>query len=125
MAIDNSLVCITAEAAADLSTKQYHFVAYNSSSQVASVASAGAEADAVLQDKPAAQGRACSIAISGVSKVVASAAITAGAAVTSNNAGRAQTATTGNRVLGKALESASAAGDVIKVLLKLAGAPNA
>lgn len=123
MATESTLVSLSAEAGSDLSTKQYYFVVRNSSGQLA-LAGNGATADGVLQDKPAAAGRAAAYAISGLSKVVAGAAIARGAQVASDANGKAKTAVTGNRVLGRAHIAAAADGDVISVILKLQGEPN-
>ncbi len=115
----NALECITFESSGDLSTSQYLFVDLNSSAQIAVETSAGANVIGVLQDKPAAQGRAAAVAISGVSLVVAGAAFDAGAKITVDTAGKAQTATTGNFIHGIALKAAGAANDVVPVLLML------
>lgn len=79
----------------------------------------------MLQNAPSAAGYAATVAISGVSQVIAGAAITRGDSVASGSAGKAKTATSGNRVLGLALSAAAADGDIIRVLLKVQGAPNA
>lgn len=94
----------TFEAGQDLSTKQYYFVTMASDGQV-DPTGAGAAADGVLQNAPAAAGRAASVAISGRVKVVAGGTITAGANVASNASGAVVAASTGNIVLGKALEA--------------------
>lgn len=124
MATEISLTTIPVAAGADHSANQYRFVTINSSGQ-AVLSGNGASADGVLQDKPSAAGRIGAVGILGVSKVVAGAAITRGADVASDANGKAKTAATGNRVLGKALEAAAADGDWITVLLKVSGAPNA
>lgn len=112
-------------ASADLSASQYRFAVINSSGQLAIVASNGANADGVLVTKPSAQGQAGSLQYDGVAKVVVASAVTAGDAISSSANGRAQTATTGQRVLGRAMESASGAGQIVAVLLKVGGEPNA
>lgn len=56
---------------------------------------------------------------SGVSKVVAGAALAAGAQVTSDAEGRARAIAAGENVNGKTLEAAGGAGTVIAVLLKV------
>ena len=70
----------------------------------------------VLQNAPAV-GEGMSIAYGGVSKVVAGAAITADAIITTNGSGRAVTVTSGDMAAGRALEAADADGDVITALL--------
>lgn len=126
----------TLEASADLSTHRYKLVAVNGSGQVA-LAGAGDMAIGVLQNKPSAQGRSATVRVSGVSKVVAGAAVSAGAQVTSDANGKAVTATaatvdtttssasegvTASNVIGIALEAAGADGEVIPVALLHAGA---
>lgn len=98
----------TIEAAGDLSAKQYHFGVINSSGQIAAVSVAGAAADGVILNAPAAQGRATTVAKVGRVKVVAAGNINAGANVASDNAGKAVTASSTNIILGKALEAAAA-----------------
>lgn len=116
MATQEALTCITREAGADLSAKQYHFVNMSSDGQVDAVASAGAQGIGVLQDKPTAAGQAACIAVYGVSKVVAGADVTAGNRVQADGNGKAIAATTGDFVMGVAL-TAGNSGDLIEVLL--------
>lgn len=127
----------TLEAGSDLSTHQHKFVLVNSSGQVA-LAGAGGPAIGVLQNKPSAQGHSASVRVLGVSKVVAGAAVTRGDQVASDANGKAATASQantrtddtgvvsdpliGSNVLGIALETAAADGDIISVLLLHAGA---
>jgi hypothetical protein len=125
MAYELRLETITLPSAADLSTKQYHFVYTDSAGRAALQTSAGANCDGVLQNKPAAIDRAAGIATGGISKVSCSEAIAAGAKVAVHTTGQAKTAVSGNRVLGVAVEAATAANDIIPVLLKLEGEPNA
>lgn len=73
----------------------------------------------VLQNKPQAVGEAATVAIAGVSLVVAGATFTGGEAVKSTSTGTAAVATAGTDVvIGQAL-TAGVAGDLISVLLKL------
>lgn len=107
----------TLKASADLSAKQYHFVSISGTGTVNSTG-AGLGAVGVVQNKPA-SGEAAEIDCDGVTKVVAGAAITPGteARVMSDANGAAITATATNKVLGVALEAATAAGQVIAVKL--------
>lgn len=106
------------EASADLSAKQFHFLtAPDANKRTTFVGTQGAMSIGVLQNKPSAAGQAAEVMQNGISKVVAHAAVAAGAAVASSNTGRAITAATGNRVLGVAMEAAANAGEVIAVLL--------
>ncbi len=97
----------TFEAGQDLSAKQYHFVTMASDGQV-DPTGAGAAADGVLQNAPAAAGRAAAVAVVGRVKVLCGGTISANANVASNASGQAVAATTGNIVLGKALEAGAA-----------------
>jgi len=116
MAYKNNQVCISLEAGQDLSAKQYFFVSVASDGQVDPTGD-GAAAVGVLQNDPAAAGRAAEICIGGVTKVSAGGTIAAGAAVASDAAGEAVTATTGDVILGTALEGASD-GDVISIVFQ-------
>ena len=113
---------VSIPASGDLSTKQYFLGTIDSNGQVA-VTGAAAAADGVIQNDPAAQGRATSLLSTrgSVSKAVAGAAISAGAALEADSSGRVVTRSSGVRV-GKALEAAGAAGDIISVLLYLESA---
>ena len=117
MAFEEQLKSISREASADLSAKQYHFMVVNSSGLLAA-AGAGVAIDGVLQDKPDAANIAGTLGISGVTKVVAAEAITAGDDIAPDAAGKGVVAsTTGDVVAGKALEDASGTGFIFAMLL--------
>lgn len=78
-------------ATSDLSTKQYRFGKVGASG-VSPASVAGEPVDGIIQDAPEAAGRPVSLAYSGVSKVVASAAITKGTRVQATADGKAVTA---------------------------------
>lgn len=120
MATQNIAHCITLEAGSDLSASQFHFVSVAADGQV-DLTGAGAYAEGVLQDKPNAAGVAARVAIGGVVKVEAGASVTRGAEVASNAAGECVDATTGNIILGTALE-AGADGEIIEILFHPRGA---
>lgn len=65
-----------------------------------------------------AAGKAATIVVSGVTKVAAGAAVAKWASVQSDATGRAVTAASGGRPQGMALEAATAAGQIIAVLLR-------
>lgn len=68
------------------------------------------------------QGKGASVRLEGISEVEAGAAVAKGAEVMSDTSGRCVTAATaGNRVVGVALQAASASGDRIAVRLALPG----
>lgn len=109
----------TAVAVTDLSNNQYHFLRNTSATQVnVSSLAIGAINNmvGVLQNKPI-SGAAATIGLTGQSKVVAGAAVTENTWLTTNSSGRAITATSGDLIGAVALESASADGEVITVLL--------
>ena len=93
----------------------------NSSGQLA-LPSAGGDVDGILQDKPNAVGVEAQLGILGVSKLtVGAAGVTAGDLIQTDAAGKAVTAaTTGHKILGKALAT-GAAGVVIPFLFQQKG----
>ena len=127
----------TFEAGADLSTKQYYAVKLDSNGQVV-VAGAGEAAIGILQNKPAAAGRAAQVRVSGVSHWVAGGAIAGASRVAPHGDGKAQVAVAasgdtqagaaadtvvGSFVLGRILGTAAAAsGDWAPVLITHEGA---
>jgi hypothetical protein len=121
MATQDNMLCVTLEAGADLSTKQFYFVSVASDGQIDPTGD-GLDADGVLQDAPAAAGRAALVAIAGKVKVVCGGAVTRGGPVASDSAGKAVNATTaGDIILGTALET-GADGRIIEILFQPRGA---
>lgn len=106
--------CVTFEAGADLSTKQYYFVSVSADGQIDPTGD-GAYAVGVLQNKPAAAGRAATVAIAGKVKVECGGTVTRGGPVASDANGKAVDAATGDVILGEALET-GASGSVIAIL---------
>ena len=121
MSTSRDLFNISASAAADYSSNQYYAVKLTAEGPppTATVCStAGEQAQGILQDDPAAAGRGCTVRMLGTSKAVAGAAITFLDRVTVDSSGRVVTATANSDgVIGRALRAATAAGDVIEVLL--------
>jgi len=115
MANEEILSGISMKAKVDLSSSQYLFVKVSGDMEV-DLAGDGENAIGVLQDKPV-LGDYGNVGVMGVSKVVASAIIAAGAKVASTAAGKAVTAVATKHVLGQALEAAAADGEIISVLL--------
>lgn len=119
MSYTENMTVISAVASADLSASQYEAVDFNSDGQIAVVGTKGAKSVGVLQDKPSAAGRVGVVAIGGVCKVAAGAAITAGVELIVDATGRAVTKDGAEQfVMGTALADASAAGEIIPVKLK-------
>lgn len=118
MAVENFHTPISLVAVADYSsTGQHRFVTINSSGQALRVAAANEDIVAgVLRNAPLAGG-AASIQDRGLAKVELGATVNAGAAVTTDNVGRAVTATTGQFCHGICIEG-GAVGNIGTVLLK-------
>jgi hypothetical protein len=120
MAFEQTLRSIGVPASADLSASQFCFMTVNSSGQLAAP-TAGGDADGILQDKPNAQGVQGELAMLGVSKVVVgTGGVTAGDLLATDASGKAVTATTGNKILGRALAT-GAAGVIIPALIQQKG----
>jgi len=120
MATQDNMLCVTLEAGADLSTKQFYFVSVAADGQIDPTGD-GLDADGVLQDAPAAAGRAALVAIAGKVKVVCGGVVTRGGPVASDASGTAVNPATGDIVLGTALET-GAAGRIIEILFQPRGA---
>ena len=98
MALQERINPLSVPANADLSASQFCFVAVNSSGRLILPATAGDDCIGVLQDKPAAAGRAGEVALlqgSGRLKVVAGASLTPGNKVQANTSGHAIVAASG------------------------------
>ncbi|MCP4570688.1 MAG: hypothetical protein GY841_24145 [FCB group bacterium] len=94
MAFEGILTCLPgATASADLSSYKNTFVNDGSAGIINNTTNGGL-CDGVLLDAPAAAGRAARVAVSGIAKVKAGAAVVDGAKVMSNAVGKAITAVT-------------------------------
>lgn len=83
-------------ASADLSTKQYYIMEHDSTNDELATADAATDQPAgILQNKPAADGRAALIRVAGHSKVMAGETLTAGNLVGTNAQGSATAITPG------------------------------
>lgn len=120
MATQDNMLCVTLEAGADLSTKQFYFVSVAADGQIDPTGD-GLDADGVLQDAPAAAGRAALVAVAGKVKVVCGGVVTRGGPVASDASGTAVNPATGDIILGTALET-GAAGRIIEILFQPRGA---
>jgi hypothetical protein len=117
MAYESNLDTRSVVMAADYSAKQYMAIALDGTGKGA-VPAAGADAYGVVQTKPIV-GQVGTVAVGGVSKMVAGAAVAAGADVAVDAQGRAIAATTGAYAIGKATLAASGAGVIISVDLDI------
>lgn len=97
--------------------KQYRFVKVTGANQVG-LAGAGEASVGVMQNKPQVVGQAATVAIHGISMVMAGAALDAGDTVEADSEGRAITSTTG-AVGGIALAAAGQANELVPVLLQV------
>jgi hypothetical protein len=116
MAFEVDQLTISLPCATDLSAKQYCAVTVDGNGNAALPADGGV-AIGVLQNNPKA-GQTAAVRVAGVSYMVASAAVNAGQLVTTDANGQAKPAATGNHVVGIALDSVAAAGEIVSVLLK-------
>jgi hypothetical protein len=131
MALQGHGTDISLIAAADFTGKQFHLVKVDANGKAA-LAGLGEAAVGVLQDNVPAGEPAC-VRVHGITKVVADAAIAAGANVKSSadaqaataaattvntsDAGAASDPVIGSNVIGVALEAAANAGEIISMLL--------
>jgi len=109
---------ITLTAGEDLSAKQYYLATISTGADnTASLAGDGNKAYVILNEPST--GQAASLAIGGVTKVVAGAGFTRGDKLASNGSGKAIAAVVGGtkHVVGFALESASGDGAVVRMLV--------
>jgi len=114
MAYYDNQKCVSFEAGSDLSSNQFQFVDVSADGQV-DLSGDGAYAIGILQNEPAAAGRAAEVAINGKTQVKCGGTVTAGGPVASDASGQAVDATSGDVILGEAME-AGASGEVITIL---------
>lgn len=121
MAESDGPTASTWETSTDLSNALYHGIRLTAAYRCAlAVSAADGGLQGVLINKPPAQGGFCSVAYFGKCKMVAGGAVAALSLVAVNASGRAALATSGQYVLGRALEAAAADGDIITVMLNCA-----
>lgn len=120
MAFSDGMNTVTLVAGQDLSAKQFYFVSVSADGKIDPTGD-GASADGVLQNDPAADGRAAEVAIGGIVKVMCGGVVTRGGNVASDASGTAVDAATGDVILGKALET-GATGSVISIIFQPRGA---
>ncbi len=117
MSYYESVTRISLLASADMSANMYKFVTMTSTGFALNTLAGGPCLGVLDINDADALGKRGSIAIAGVTKVEASAAIAVGAQVASTALGLAVTAGAEDFAQGFALEAAAAAGDIIAVLL--------
>lgn len=119
MAFEDKVQSVSLVAGADLSAKQFTFVEVGSSGTVVTP-SAGAMADGVMYGAPI-SGNVGEVAIGGVVRVKCGGVVTNGGPVATDGNGLAVNATTGNIILGTALET-GAANAIIAMIFNPRGA---
>ena len=109
---------ITRKAGKDLSTEQYHFVKMGGAAGHVDVCNSASDfVLGVLQNKPNAANKLCTIRVMGTTKVICSDTVTEMSRVgTSSNGGCVMKNVDGGLVAGIALE-AGVIGDIIEILL--------
>ena len=115
MAVTESRNTRTFIAGEDLSAAQFKFVTLESDGQVDLADLAGEQCIGIVENDPAA-GAEATVVVAGKTRVVAGGTIAAGAAVATDAAGDAVTASTGNIIMGYAME-AGVDGQVIAIEL--------
>jgi hypothetical protein len=120
--LTDSQVVLSIPAGADLSAKQYTFVKISGTGVVSTAAATDAPIGVLLNDPK--EGETAAVAVSGVVKLKASAAIVAGVLVGTTSTGTAVTLSAGTDttkyILGRAITAAGAAGDIITVAINCA-----
>ena len=104
-------------AGADLSAKRNLIVKLHSTAMQVVVAGAGELSLGVLLNNPAEAGREATVRTTGIAKVAAGAAVTLGADVAADAAGKCVAATSGDFPIGIAMSAVSNADEVLSVLL--------
>jgi hypothetical protein len=123
MATEQKLEVVSLPANADLSAKQYYAAKLSNASGTAKVDVAGVDdfIVGIIQNDANAAGRAVEVGISGISKVILGASVTAADTLTCDTNGKAITRASGDAyAIGVALTSGSS-GDIISVLLRPVG----
>ena len=120
--ISNYSVKVTLVAAADLSTKQYHFVKLDNTGKAAAIAAITDVPIGVLQNAPT-SGQEAEVLVSGGTKLVAGELLTLPAFLSVTSAGRADKVAvtdTTQYVVAQALTASGADGEVITAVVNCA-----
>lgn len=121
MAVQNLGKLHTFEAGQDLSGSQFCFVTMAADAQIDPTVDGGC-ADGVLQNVPAATGRAANVMIGiGVTKIKTGGVFAVADLLASDSTGRAVLAACGDCILGKALEAATAVNQYVTMLYRRQG----
>lgn len=118
MAVEQPGQAESLQAAADLSDWQFRFVKLDANGQVAKVTANTDQPYGILQDKPAAQGRAAYVMINGISKLVGAANLAKGDFIGTDATGRGEAvafATANRSIVGTCRTDNSVANGLISV----------
>lgn len=120
--LSDSQVVLSIPAGADLSTKQYTFVKLSGSTVISAAAATDLPIGVLVNDPKS--GETAAVAVSGIVKLKASAAIAVGALVGTTSTGTGVTLVAGTDttkyILGRAVTAAGASGDIITVAVNCA-----
>jgi hypothetical protein len=119
MASSQSPITVTFPAAGDLSAKQHYIMELQSDGQVDAANAATDVPLGILLNDPSVENEEALVAIGGIVKVSADAAISVGDLVGPSADGQAVAKTAdADHVIGIALQAAGAAGDLIEILIR-------
>lgn len=125
MTIQHSGLDISLEADGDVSSHQYKFAKISADGQAALGGANDTDIIGIFQDVSSADaaGKACTVRVSGTSKLKVNEAINEGSYITSTSTGLGENVDAANEpAFAKALEAATAQNDVITVLIIPGGA---
>jgi hypothetical protein len=125
MSYENYIRPVSMIAGQDFTNLQYRFISIAQDDGQVDPTGYGLESEGVIQNKPSAAGRVASVmSVEGcITKCVAGGVVRPGKDVMSDAVGRCIEATAGGRVQGVNMaETASAAGDIVAIMLKKGGA---
>lgn len=127
MSVQNKQVCVTFQAAGDLSTKQFYFVKMSGAHTVDVCSAVTDKPVGVLQNKPSAAGQEAEVCVWGWTKVQAGGTVTVGThySIGTDNAGKAVAYAPGTDttkyLVGQPLTS-GASGSLMEALINCANA---
>ncbi len=118
MTTEYEQLCITVKAECDLSGKQYRAIKTGQSGCGTISLSTADYVIGILQNKPAAYGRAAKVAVAGHTKAIAGAAIaTIGYVGVSSDGAVSLVSTESKNVLGKNINTAAGSGEYIEIII--------
>lgn len=120
--VHQGAIVISLPAGGNLSTKQFYFMKMSGTGQQVTTCTAATDIPVgVLQNKPAAAGRAAKLVVCGPTKISADAALTVGTLIGTSADGQADPKTAGTDtteyICGQVIELAGAAGDIVEAII--------